>query len=110
MIAERILVVFYSTSCPHCQTMIPKLSELVKGRGIPGLAVVAVSLDNNPGDWLSYVRRNAFVWTDVIDTQGWGGQAAAGYYVYATPTMFLLGNGKKIIGKPLNIEELAKLL
>jgi thiol-disulfide isomerase/thioredoxin len=107
--SDKTLVIFYSTTCPHCQTMIPQLSALTREKG-PSLAVLAVSLDTNPNDWLSYVRTNKLTLVNVIDLQGWNGKSATDYFIYATPTMVLLDKEKKIIAKPMTVVELQRLL
>lgn len=106
MKAGNVLIVFYTTGCPHCQTMIPELSTFVKNRGGDTLSVLAISLDENRDDWLKFVRTNRLTWTNVVDSRGWQGQAAQDYFVYATPTMILVNKEKKIIAKPLTVEEL----
>ncbi len=110
MTAEKILVVFYSTSCPHCQSMIPRLSELAKGRKSSELKVLAISLDSSRADWLSFIKMNVLTWTNVNDPVGWGGRAASDYFIYATPTMVLVNKERMVIGKPLTIEELQTVL
>jgi hypothetical protein len=42
--------------------------------------------------------------------KGWESRAVMDYYIYATPTMFLLNKDRKIIGKPLTVDELKGLL
>jgi thiol-disulfide isomerase/thioredoxin len=110
MKAEKILIVFYSTSCPYCQTMIPKLSAIAKGRDKGRLSVLAVSLDNSVSDWQSLIRTHKLAWTNVNDRAGWSGKSASDYFIYATPTLIVLNKEKKIIAKPLTIEELQKVL
>lgn len=110
MSADTILVVFYSTSCPHCQTMIPRLKEIAGSEGKRRLAVLAVSLDGRRNDWLNFIASNKLAWTNVNDPAGWGGRAASEYFIYATPTMVLLNAERKIIGKPLTIGELLECL
>jgi hypothetical protein len=90
--------------------MIPRLSEIARGTGQGVLAVLAVSLDESRDVWLEFIKANRLTWANVIDTRGWSGRAASDYCIYATPTMILLDGEKKIIGKPLTIEELQKLL
>lgn len=107
MNAEKMLIVFYSSSCPHCMTLIPRLAEISKNNA---LNVLAVSLDNNRNDWLNFIRTYNLNWINVIDTKGWTGKAAAAYHTYGTPTMILIDKNKKILAKPLTIEGLAKLL
>jgi thiol-disulfide isomerase/thioredoxin len=110
MAAEKILVVFYSTSCPHCQTMIPRLSEIAKGRKGSELKVLAISLDGSRAEWLSFIRSNSLTWTNVNEVRGWQGRSTMNYFVYATPTMILVNKERKVIAKPLTIEELQKHL
>jgi hypothetical protein len=45
----------------------------------------------------------------VNDPKGWGGRVASDYYIYATPTMISVDKERKIIAKPLTIEELQKV-
>lgn len=110
MTAEKVLVVFYSTSCSHCQAMIPRLSQIAKGKQSSKLKVLAISLDSSRAELLSFIRTNALTWLNVNDPGGWQGRAAMDYFIYATPTMVLMNKEKKIIAKPLTIEELQKLL
>lgn len=72
---KKALVVFYSTACPHCQTMVPQLWAFAKEKSLP---VLAVSLDANVHDWLGFVRTHGLGWANVIDLQGWGGTNGGG--------------------------------
>jgi hypothetical protein len=65
-------------------------------------------MDPDRNEWLNFIRSNKLTWKNVIDPNGWGGTAASDYYIYATPTMFLIDKDKKIIATPLTIEELQK--
>jgi hypothetical protein len=40
--------------------------------------------------------------------QDWCGNAVQDYYIYATPTMFLVNDKKEIIAVPTNIEDIKK--
>ena len=68
--------------------------------------VVAVSLDEKRDDWLNFISENNLDWINLSDLKGWESKASADYYIYATPTMFMLDSGLKIIAKPTNLEEL----
>lgn len=106
---EIILILFYSTSCPHCKEMIPKLSGLYTEKKASGIEVYAVSMDQNKQEWLDFINRNNLRWVNVNNPQGWSGEVIESYSVYATPTMFLIDKEKKIIGKPITFEELQRL-
>jgi peroxiredoxin len=106
--AGKLIILFYSVACPHCQSMMPRLTDFMKSQKGKGVEVLAVSLDTDKNEWLNFVRKNNLAWINVNDPRGWGGAVASDYYIYATPTMFLVDKEKKIISKPITIEELQK--
>ena len=65
--------------------------------------VIAVSIDTTRTDWLNFVRTNNLNWINVSDLKGWSGQATSNYYIYATPTMFLIDRERRLILIPGNI-------
>jgi len=101
---EKVLLVFYASWCPHCKTILPQLNELKKAKG--DFEVVAVSLDTDKGEWKNFVEKNKLDFINVSELKSWDGTAANEYFIYATPTMFLLDKQKRIIAKPLTIGEL----
>lgn len=107
-IKDKVLLVFYSSSCPHCKTMLPMISELQLTE--KNFDVVAISLDTLREVWKGYIEKNSFNFIHVCDLKGWDGVAAKEYSIYATPTMFLLDSKKLIIAKPLTIEELKTVI
>lgn len=98
--ASKILLVFYASWCPHCQDLLPKLN------GLKDMKIVAISLDTSRVDWLNFVNGNSLSYLNTSDLKGWDGKAADDYFIYATPTMFVLDSNKKIISKPKNFEDL----
>jgi peroxiredoxin len=104
---DKVLVVFYASWCPHCKDLMPQIAELYKGDN-SSTEVLAVSIDSTLTDWKSYVSENNFSWLNVCDTAGWNSQAAKDYYIYATPSMFLINREMKILAKPKSFEEIRK--
>lgn len=106
--SNNILLVFYSSQCPHCETLLPRLSEFQKREN--ELNIIAISLDNKREEWIEFVRRYKFDFININEPNGWDGKLTTNYFIYATPTMFLLDEEKKIISKPTRYEELLKFL
>ena len=108
--ADKTLIIFYASWCPHCQTLLPQIYELYKNQKEKKLEVVAVSIDTSRIDWLNFVVNNNLDWINLSDLKGWDGQATLDYYIYATPTMFLIDNERRIIVMPKNLEEIKTIL
>jgi thiol-disulfide isomerase/thioredoxin len=106
--ADKTLIIFYASWCPHCQEMMPKLNELYTGKSGAGMKVVAVSIDTNRTDWLGFAQKNNTNMINVSDLKGWYGKAAQDFYLYATPTMFLINGKREIIAKPTNVNEVSR--
>lgn len=101
---QKVLLVFYASWCSHCKTILPQINELQKRK--KDFEVVAISLDTNKDEWKNFVDKNKLNFMNVSDLKGWDGETAQKYFIYATPTMFLLDVTKKIIAKPTTFEEL----
>lgn len=103
-LAKKTVVVFYATWCPHCKEMLPKLYELYKKR--QDLNVIAISLDTKAEDWQAFTEKQCPDWVNMCDLKGWEGEAAKDYFIYATPTMFLIDKNGTLISRPAKIEEI----
>ena len=103
---ERTLIIFYASWCPHCKTLLPQISELYKNQKEKIFEVLAVSIDTSKTDWLNFITTSELDWLNASDLRGWEGKAAVDYFIYATPTMFLLDKEKKLIKIITEIEKL----
>ena len=45
--ADKTLIIFYASWCPHCQTLIPQVYELYKNQKEKKFEVMAVSIDTS---------------------------------------------------------------
>jgi peroxiredoxin len=105
---EKTLIIFYASWCPHCQEILPKINEIYAKQKEGGMKILAVSIDTNRTDWLGFVQKHNLNWINVSDLKGWYGKAAQDYYLYATPSMFLVNGKREIIAKPTNVEEVKR--
>jgi peroxiredoxin len=103
---DMILIIFYASWCPHCQTLLPQIYELYKFQKEKQFEVITISIDTLRTDWLKFIRTNNLNWMNVSDLKGWVGQATKDYYIYATPTMFLVDNERKVISMPKSVGEI----
>jgi peroxiredoxin len=103
--AEKTLIVFYASWCPHCKDLLPKLNELYKNRIEKNFEVFSIALDTNRKDWTDFITNNKLSFINVSDLKGWDGKAATDYFIYATPTMFMIDQQLRIISKPVSLEE-----
>ena len=108
--AEKTLIIFYASWCPHCKELMPKLKDLCNSYTSKPIDVMAISLDNERNDWINFIKTNNLNWSNVSDLKGWDGKAATDYFIYATPTMFLVDKQLKIIAKPITIDDVKKIL
>jgi len=104
------LLVFWSSECPHCTDMMPRLKTWYDKQTPKKLEVMAVSLDTNRTAWTGFVKKEKLGWINVSELKGYAGKAEDEYNVYATPTMYLLDKEKKIIAKPISWRELEQAL
>jgi len=104
--SEKTLIVFYSTWCSHCKELLPKLNAYKKGKPDKALTILAISLDTKREEWEAFFNENCSELINLSDLKGWDGKASNDYYIYATPTMFLIDKEKKIISKPIEVRDI----
>ena len=108
--SEYTLVVFWSSECPHCGTMMPRLKDLYEKQKPKRFEVLSVSIDTSRIAWTTFLNEQKLTWINVSDLKGFNGKPADDFNIYATPTMFLLDRQKKILSKPISLRELEQAL
>ena len=97
------LVVFGASWCPKCLEELPKLIQnYVKWRNL-GVEVVYVSLDTAQQVFEQSVKSYPFF--AYCDYKKWESQVAKDYYVFGTPTFYLLDAKRKILLRPNSISQ-----
>jgi thiol-disulfide isomerase/thioredoxin len=100
--AEKIIVVFWASWCPHCMEFIPELYELYSSQENKTWEVVSISIDTEEDKWKNEINDKG-EWINVCELLGWDSDAAEQYCVYATPTCFILDKNLNILAKPISI-------
>lgn len=98
------VVIFGASWCPKCAeefSYIPPLYEKWKSKGVE---VVFISLDTDPALFKSFTKIFGFI--SMCDYKKWDTQAAKDYYIFATPTMFLLDKDNRIILRPGSVRQI----
>jgi thiol-disulfide isomerase/thioredoxin len=98
------LVVFGASWCPKCIEEMPKLTDnYVKWRNL-GVEVVYISLDTEQEDFEKSVSSYPFF--AYCDYKKWDSKVAQDYYVFGTPTFYLLDNKREILLRPTSINQI----
>ena len=98
------LVVFGASWCPKCVEEMPKLTDnYVKWRNL-GVEVVYISLDTEQKDFEKSVSSYPFF--AYCDYKKWDSKVAQDYYVFGTPTFYLLDNKREILLRPTSINQI----
>ncbi|MDG1728942.1 MAG: TlpA disulfide reductase family protein [Algibacter sp.] len=103
--AENYVIVFWSSTCPHCLDEVPQLQTFVKLLGEDKVQVVAIGLEDEPYGWknLTYDYPN---FIHVYGEGKWDNEIGNAYGVSSTPAYFILDKDKKIVSKPINFDVL----
>ena len=101
--ADKKVIVFWSSTCSHCETELPKLLEKYNDLKAKNVQVIGLSLDVDKD---SYSKRiAAFPWINDSELRGWNSTYSETYNIHATPTYFILDANNKIINKPDHVAE-----
>ena len=98
-----ILVVFGASWCPHCVGELPKLKEKYSKWRQLGVEVVYVSLDTEKQAFEQEVKSYPFF--AYCDYKKWESQVVKDYYVFGTPTFYILNNKREILQRPNSIAQ-----
>ena len=119
--ADYMLLIFWDPTCGHCKEEVPRVDSIyIASWKKHGVKIYSVLSDNEKKkEWVNYIKEhNIGDWINVYETPEMEKAVAdakvAGFRqlfdVIQTPTLFLLDNEKRIIGKKLGWEQLNELL
>ncbi len=98
------LVVFGASWCPKCKEEMPAIAKLYSTWKAQGVEVLLVSLDEDQKAFYEFTINYPFI--SISDLKKWDGTIAKDYYVFGTPTMYLLDKNRKIILRPNSVKQM----
>ncbi|MCF6270222.1 MAG: redoxin domain-containing protein [Melioribacteraceae bacterium] len=104
--AEKVLILFLASWCPYCKINLPDFVKLYNTQKEKKIEILAVSLDEDRDEWIKLIKDYKLNWLNVSDLKGWSGKTMLDYYIYATPTMFLVDKNRELISKPMTSSEI----
>jgi peroxiredoxin len=102
--SKYTVVVFGSSWCPKCTEELPEIAKHYSKWKAQGVEVVFVSLDENKEMFNNFTSTFPFI--SFCDYQKWNSTAVKDYYVFATPTMYLLDHKRKILLRPNSVSQM----
>ena len=97
------LVVFGASWCPTCAEEIPEIAKHYEKWRENDLEVVFISLDEEQEAYRNFVKEFPFI--SICDYKKWDSPIVNDYYVFGTPTMFLLDNKREILLRPNSVNQ-----
>jgi thiol-disulfide isomerase/thioredoxin len=108
---EMTLMLFWKSSCNHCEEFKPVLRKLYDQYHSKGLEVYAVSIDKAKEDWEKYVQGHPQPWKDTFLAYDKRKEFNEYFPVPSTPTLIALDREGKVITRLIvrgKIEEYLK--
>ncbi len=95
---KYVIIDFWASWCGPCRASIPGVKELYAKYKDKGLEIVGVSCDRKENDWRKASEEEQLPWINLIDIQN-ANRVATKYAVHYIPTMYLIDQEGKMIGK-----------
>ncbi|MEM7185939.1 MAG: redoxin domain-containing protein [Bacteroidota bacterium] len=107
--AENYILVFWSSTCSHCLSELPKLQEQVRFLPKGTYQVIAFGLEDDIYNW----RNESLRLPEFLHVPGlgkWQNETGNDYNVTKTPTYYVLDREKVIRAKPDSLEALIEII
>ena len=98
------VVVFGAGWCHKCTEEVPAIAKNYTKWKSQGVEVVFVSLDEDKSSFEKFTKDFPFLST--CDYKKWEGENVKNYYVFGTPTIFLLDNKREILLRPNSVQQM----
>jgi peroxiredoxin len=98
------VVVFAASWCQKCKEEVPAIARQYAKWQQQGVEVVLVAIDDDKSAFAGFAKDLPF--TAMCDYKRWESPVSTAYYVFGTPTMFLLDQHRTIVLRPNSVKQL----
>ena len=98
------VVVFGASWCPKCNEELPEIVKLYSKWKSKGVDVVFVALEEDRTAFINFAKGFPFI--SYSDNKKWESKIVKDYYVFSTPTIFLIDNKREIILRPNSVKQM----
>jgi thiol-disulfide isomerase/thioredoxin len=102
--SKYTVVVFGASWCPKCKEELPEITKLYNKWKLKGVEVVFIALEEDKKAFMDFAK--AFPFPSYSDNKKWESKIVKDYYVFSTPTIFLLDNKREIILRPNSVKQM----
>ena len=102
--SKYTVVVFGASWCPKCKEELPEIARLYNKWKLKGVEVVFIALEEDKKAFMDYAK--VFPFPSYSDNKKWDSKIVKDYYVFSTPTIFLLDNKREIILRPNSVKQM----
>jgi thiol-disulfide isomerase/thioredoxin len=102
--SKYTIVVFGASWCPKCKEELPEITKLYNKWKSKGVEVVYIALEEDKKSFVDFATK--FPFASYSDLKKWNSKIVKDYYVFSTPTMFLLDNKREIILRPNSVKQM----
>jgi thiol-disulfide isomerase/thioredoxin len=102
--SKYTLVVFGASWCPKCKEELPEIAKNYTKWKANDVEVVFVSLDDDKKQFENFA--SSFPFISMCDFKKWNSPIANNYYVFGTPTIYLLDQKREILLRPISVKQM----
>jgi thiol-disulfide isomerase/thioredoxin len=102
--SKYTLVIFGASWCPKCNEELPIISNSYTKWKSKSVEVVFIALEEDRKSFIDFTKN--FIFPSYTDLKKWNSKIVNDYYVFSTPTMFLLNDKREIILRPNSAKQI----
>ena len=98
------VVVFGASWCPKCNEELPEITKRYDKWKSKGIEVIFVAIEEGRNSFIDFAESLPF--PSYSDGKKWESKIVKDYYIFSTPTMFLLDSKREIILRPNSVNQM----